>query len=226
MITDNLHLMSRFDQDQDVSSKRCSSELSDSDKQCGSHEKLSSNILTVKLVAIFVSRMGRKEPQTLVGESWARFMEIWSCGKSASYYVECWNGEARLYFSTLLGRPEDLNKMADSAESTLFPTTTKVNSPKKQSPSKLKRNQLRLQAFLAKKRRESSDEATEPESVNGQVQPDKKVRQEPCSDSSNIDFNSCSNKSQEPCSTFAESTQRKMFAVHRSGNSSLLISIS
>ena len=92
MITDNLHLMSRFDQDQDVSlwcvsSKRCSPELSDSDKQCGSHEKLSSNILTVKLVAIFVSRMGRKEPQTLVGESWARFMEIWSCVKSASYLV-------------------------------------------------------------------------------------------------------------------------------------------
>ena len=125
---------------------------------------------------------GEKEPQTLVGESWAKFVDLWRCGKSATFHIECRNGNARLHFSTLLGRPEDLNKMADSAKSTLFPTTTKVNSPKKQSPSKLKQNQLRLQTFLAKKRRESSDDATEPESVNGQVLPDEKVRQETCSD--------------------------------------------
>ena len=120
---------------------------------------------------MFNAKSGRAESQTLVGESWAKFVELWKGGSSASFYVECWNGEARLYFSTLLGNPEEFNhKMAEPVK-----PEHSSSSGRKYSPSKLKRNQLRLQAFLEKKRREScKDPAVKEEETL--------MRQEPCLD--------------------------------------------
>ena len=147
--------------------------------------------------------MGRKEEQTLVDESWTKFVELWTCGKSATFHVECWNGEARLHFSTLLGKPEGLKKTAESAGPTLFSTTevktaesavptllptTKAKSQKKYSPSKLKRNQLRLQAFLEKKIQESCNDTTESTDQNEQILEDEKVRQESCADIVEMDL--------------------------------------
>ena len=112
--------------------------------------------------------------------------------------MECWNGEARLHFFTLLGSPEDSINRTESARSTFFPTT-KVKSQKNYSPSKLKRNQLRLQAFLEKKKRqESYNEKTE--SVKGRVIGDEKTSQEPCSDEDVCPSLIPETKSQEPCS--------------------------
>ena len=116
----------------------------------------------------------KKEPQVLVGESWAKFVDLWRCGKSATFHIKCKNGNARLHFSTLLGRPEGLSKMADTRP-TFVANTESPQKKKKCSPSKLKRNQLRLQAFLEKKRREST------ESVDKQLQEDEMKRQESCS---------------------------------------------
>ena len=193
LITDNRHPTLQLRQDQGVLSGCIrQSPSSDSDIQCRIHVKLSSDIF-VTMAAIFTSKMGKQEPQTLVGESWARFVELWTCGKSATFHVECWNGEARLHFFTLLGSPGDSSNRTESARSTFFPTT-KVKSQKNYSPSKLKRNQLRLQTFLEKKRQESYNEKTE--SVKG----DEKTSQEPCSDEDVCPSHIPETKSQEPCS--------------------------
>ena len=158
MITGKPQLMSRLYQDQyqDALVGRCSSKLIESDLRCRIQVKLSLDVFgfIVKMAAMFSSRMGKKESMTLVGESWARFVELWACGKSATFHVECWNGDARLCFSTLLGRPEEFKKMSETDPSHFSQATVKS---RKYSPSKLKRNQLRLQAFLEKKRRESCD---------------------------------------------------------------------
>ena len=180
LIPDNLHLMSQLHQDQGVlvrCIKQFSPKVIDSDIQCRIHVKLSSDNsdLIVTIAAIFNSKMGNPESQTFVDESWARFVELWTSGKSATFHVDCWNGEARLYFSTILGTPGDLSNRTESARTRLF-STTKVKSQKKYSPSKLKRNQLRLQAFLKKKRQESCNDTTE--SVNKQVIGDNEMRQE------------------------------------------------
>ena len=129
---------------------------------------------------------GEKEPQTLVGESWAKFVDLWRCGKSATFHIDCRNGNARLHFSTILGRPEGLSKMADTRPT--FVPNAESQKKKKCSPSKLKRNQLRLQAFLEKKRLEST------ESVDRQVQENEMKRQESCSneDHSKLRFSNSS----------------------------------
>ena len=131
----------------------------------------------------------KKEPQVLVGESWAKFVDLWRCGKSATFHIECRNGDARLHFSTLLGRPESSSKMADTRP-TFVANTESPQKKKKCSPSKLKRNQLRLQAFLEKKRLES----TESVDRQVQVQEDEMKRQESCSneDHSKLRFSNSS----------------------------------
>ena len=194
LITDNRHLMSQLHQDQGVLSG-CIRQFppSDSDTQCRIHVKLSSDIVT--MAAIFATKMGKQEPQTLVGESWAQFVDLWTCGKSATFHVECWNGEARLYFSTLLGSPGDSSSSRTESARPTFSPTTKVKSRKKYSPSKLKRNQLRLQAFLEKKKRQESCSDTT-ESVS---------RQEPCSEENLCSSFAPETKSQETCSRLAES---------------------
>ena len=85
-----------------------------------------------------------KASQTLVSESLTKFVELWGSGNSASFHIDCWNGDARFYFSALLGRPEDVKKPESGYKSRPSP-----------SPSKQKRNQVRLEAFLEKKKRES-----------------------------------------------------------------------
>ena len=64
-----------------------------------------------------------------------------------------------------------MNKMAESADPERF-TNTEPKTPKKYSPSKLKRNQLRLQEFLDKKRRESCNDDDAKEPVSRQVVPE------------------------------------------------------
>ena len=52
-----------------------------------------------------------------------QFVELWGSGNSATFHIDCWNGDARFYFSALLGRPEDVkkpesgNKSEDTEES-------------------------------------------------------------------------------------------------------------
>ena len=195
LITDNRHPTLQVHQDQGVLSGCIrQSPSSDSDIQCRIDVKLSSDIF-VTMAAIFTSKMGKQEPQTFVGESWTQFVELWTCGKSATFHVECWNGEARLYFSTLLGSPGDSSSSRTESARPTFSPTTKVKSRKKYSPSKLKRNQLRLQAFLEKKKRQESCSDTT-ESVS---------RQEPCSEENLCSSFAPETKSQETCSRLAES---------------------
>ena len=52
-----------------------------------------------------------KASQTLVSESLTKFVELWGSGNSATFHIDCWNGDARFYFSALLGRPEDVKKL-------------------------------------------------------------------------------------------------------------------
>ena len=162
MITDKPQLMSKLYQDQyqEALVGQCSLELIESDFRCRIQVKIPSNVC-VKMAAMFnrFAGMGNKGAMTLVDESWTRFVKLWSCGKSATFHVECWNGEARLCFSTLLGRPEECKEMPETGSSH-FSQAKNVKSGK-YSPSKLKRNQLRLQAFLEKKKQESCNKTTE-----------------------------------------------------------------
>ena len=113
-----------------------------------------------------------KASQTLVSESLTKFVELWGSGNSATFHIDCWNGDARFYFSALLGRPEE--------DDVKKPESGNKSRP---SPSKQKRNQVRLQAFLEKKKRESClEESVRLENLNATTEGT--VERESCSDES------------------------------------------
>ena len=82
-----------------------------------------------------------------------KFMELWKSGHSASYNINCRNGEAWLNFSTYLGYQESDN------HSSFENRKTKSSKTPRSSPSKLKRNKRRLEAFQEKKRLDASQQS-------------------------------------------------------------------
>ena len=132
--------------------------------------------------------------QNLVSESLTKFVELWGSGKSATFLIECCNGEAVFNFSALLGSPEDVKK----------PEAGHKSRP---SPSKQKRNQARLKAFLEKKKRESrleeSGDKTRPSPSKQEAFLEKKKR-ESCLEESdpqgNVNTKTEENVEREPCS--------------------------
>ena len=134
-----------------------------------------------------------KASQTLVSESLTKFVELWGSGNSATFHIDCWNGDARFYFSALLGRPEDVKKPESGNKS-------------RQSPSKQKRNQVRLEAFLEKKKRES---CLEESVLNLNATTERTVERESCSDESvfphSTSIEGKENNEREPCSDVKKS---------------------
>ena len=76
-----------------------------------------------------------KSKENLVCDSLTKFFELWRGRQSATFHLECRNGEATFHFSAFLGHPDKVRK--------------KVSN--KMSPSKIRRNKARAEAHAAKK---------------------------------------------------------------------------
>ena len=141
-----------------------------------------------------------KASQTLVSESLTKFVELWGSGNSATFHIDCWNGDARFYFSALLGRPEDVKKPESGNKSRPSP-----------SPSKQKRNQVRLEAFLEKKKSES----VRLEDLNTTTEGT--VERESCSDESVFPRSTAvegeENNERDPCSDVKETLALEMLEI-------------
>ena len=131
-----------------------------------------------------------KTNQIFVSESLTKFVELWGSGKSATFNIECRNGEARFNFSALLGSPEDVKKPEAGHES-------------QPSPSKQKRNWARLEAFLEKKKRES---CLEESFLFLSAKIEENVERESCSAKSSIEV--LNNNEREPCLDRGTETER------------------
>ena len=96
---------------------------------------------------------GLRQFQNEVFESMTnQFMELWKRGHTASFNINCRNGEAWMNISSYLGYQDFVNHSQ--------PENSKSKSAKrsKGSPSKLRRSKKRLESFLEKKRLESSQQ--------------------------------------------------------------------
>ena len=106
---------------------------------------------------------GLRQFQNEVFESMTnQFMELWKRGHTASYNINCSNGEAWMNISSYLGYQESDNYRHSEN------TKSKSTKRSKGSPSKLRRSKIRLESFLEKKRLESSQQLQpqQPESVD------------------------------------------------------------
>ena len=105
------------------------------------------------------TRSGLRQIQNDVFESITnQFVELWKRGHSASYNINCFNGEAWMNFSSYLGYQESYNQSHSEN------TKSKSAKRSKGSPSKQRRNQKRLEAFQEKKRLESSQQSQQQQS--------------------------------------------------------------
>ena len=109
------------------------------------------------------AKRGLRQFQNEVFESMTnQFMELWKRGHTASFNINCRNGEAWMNISSYLGYQDFVNHSQ--------PENSKSKSAKrsKGSPSKLRRSKKRLESFLEKKRLESSQQLQpqQPESVD------------------------------------------------------------
>ena len=84
------------------------------------------------------SKSSTKSNETLVCDSLTKFIELWKGRQTATFHLECWNGETTFHFSALLGHPEEERKFGNRI------------SPR-MSPSKIRRNKARAEAHAAKK---------------------------------------------------------------------------
>ena len=109
------------------------------------------------------AKHGLRQFQNEVFESMTnQFMELWKRGHTASYNINCSNGEAWMNISSYLGYQEsDNHRHSENPKS-------KSTKRSKGSPSKLRRSKIRLESFLEKKRLESSQQLQpqQPESVD------------------------------------------------------------
>ena len=99
------------------------------------------------------AKRGLRQFQNEVFESMTnQFMELWKRGHTASFNINCRNGEAWMNISSYLGYQDFVNHSQ--------PENSKSKSAKrsKGSPSKLRRSKKRLESFLEKKRLESSQQ--------------------------------------------------------------------
>ena len=100
---------------------------------------------------ISYAKRGLRQFQNEVFESMTnQFLELWKRGHTASYNINCSNGEAWMNISSYLGYQESDNHSQSEN------TKSKSAKRSKGSPSKLRRSKRRLESFLEKKRLESS----------------------------------------------------------------------
>ena len=112
---------------------------------------------------MLTAKHGLRQFQNEVFESMTnQFMELWKRGHTASYNINCSNGEAWMNISSYLGYQESDNYRHSEN------TKSKSAKRSKGSPSKLRRSKIRLESFLEKKRLESSQQLQpqQPESVD------------------------------------------------------------
>ena len=109
--------------------------------------------IQVKMKTSYVRSEHNRYQNDVIETMTNKFMELWKSGHSASYNINCRNGEAWLNFSTYLGYQESDN------HSSFENRETKSPKRPRSSPSKLKRNKRRLEAFQEKKRLDASQQS-------------------------------------------------------------------